>query len=74
MEGHAASMRKIKTAYRTSIEKPEGKIKLGRSRRRWEYNIETDVKNGIRKCGLDSSCPEDVPSAGSYRLCACVCV
>jgi hypothetical protein len=31
-------------AYRVSVGKPEGKISLGRPRRRWEDNIKMDLK------------------------------
>jgi hypothetical protein len=31
-------------AYRTVVEKPEGKRRLGRSRRRWVDNIKTDLR------------------------------
>jgi 3-oxoacyl-ACP reductase-like protein len=31
-------------AYRVLVGKPEGKRPLGRSRRRWEYNIRMDLK------------------------------
>jgi hypothetical protein len=30
--------------YRVLVGKPEGKSPLGRSRRRWEDNIKTDIK------------------------------
>jgi hypothetical protein len=35
--------------YRVLVGKPRGKRPLGRSRRRWEYNIKTDLQ-GV-KCG-----------------------
>jgi hypothetical protein len=38
-------------AYKFVVEKPQGKRPLGRSRRRWDYNINTGVKtivwNGV---------------------------
>jgi hypothetical protein len=33
----------IRNAYKISVRTPEGKRQLGRPRRRWEYNIETDL-------------------------------
>jgi hypothetical protein len=34
-----------RNAYRILVGKPEGKISLGRPRRRWEYNIKTDIRD-----------------------------
>jgi hypothetical protein len=31
-------------AYRVFVEKPEGKVPLGRPRRRWEDNIKVDLQ------------------------------
>jgi hypothetical protein len=39
-------------AYRISMEKPEGKGPLGKSRRRWEDNIRKDLRE-IRWGGMD---------------------
>jgi len=36
-------------AYRVLVGKPEGKIPLGRTRRRWENNIEID----LQEVGID---------------------
>jgi hypothetical protein len=33
-----------RNAYRISVGKPEGKIQLGRPRRRWEDNIKMDIR------------------------------
>jgi hypothetical protein len=33
-----------RNAYRILVGKPEGKIALGRSRRRWVYNIKMDQR------------------------------
>ena len=33
-----------KCAYRVFVEKPEGKIQLGRPRHRWEDNIKMDLR------------------------------
>jgi hypothetical protein len=41
--GHAARMGKKRNAYRLLVGKPEGKRPLGRSRRRWVYNIKMDL-------------------------------
>ena len=37
--GHVARMEQSKNAYRVLVGKPEGKIPLGRPRRRWEESI-----------------------------------
>ena len=37
--GHVARVGERRGVYRFSVEKPEGKSPLGRSRRKWEYNI-----------------------------------
>jgi hypothetical protein len=34
----------VRKAYRIIVEKPEGKVPLGRSRHRWEHNIKMDLK------------------------------
>jgi hypothetical protein len=42
--GHAARMAVKRTAYRILVGKPEEKRPLGRLRRRWDDNINTDLK------------------------------
>jgi hypothetical protein len=37
--GHEAQIEAKRNAYRLLMEKPEGRRPLGRSRRRWAYNI-----------------------------------
>jgi len=39
-----ARMGERKCAYRVFVEKAEGKIPLGRPRRRWEENIKMDLQ------------------------------
>jgi hypothetical protein len=39
-------------AYRVLVGKPEGRRPLGRSRRRWEDNIKTDLRE-VRCGGVD---------------------
>jgi hypothetical protein len=34
-------------SYRILVGKPEGRRPLGRPRRRWKYNIETDLEVGL---------------------------
>jgi hypothetical protein len=47
--GHVARMGEKKYAYRILVGKPEGKIPLGKPRRRWVDNIKTDLKrDGMR--------------------------
>jgi len=43
MTGHVACMGERRGVYRVLVGKPEGKRKLGRSRRRWEGNIKMDL-------------------------------
>ena len=42
--GHVARMGDRREVYRVFVGKPEGKRPLGRSRRRWEDNIKTDLQ------------------------------
>ncbi|KAJ4436520.1 hypothetical protein ANN_16551 [Periplaneta americana] len=42
--GHVARMGESRNAYRVLVGRPEGKIPLGRSRRRWEDNIRMDLR------------------------------
>jgi hypothetical protein len=42
----------MRYAYEVSVEKPEGKRQLGRSRRRWEGNTGIDIRQ-IRCEGVD---------------------
>ena len=45
--GHVAGMEQYRNAYRVLVGKSEGKIPLGRSRRRWEDNIRMDEVGGL---------------------------
>jgi hypothetical protein len=49
--GHEARIGERRYAYRVLVGKPEGKIPLGRHRRRWEDNIKMDVGSAMR--GMD---------------------
>jgi hypothetical protein len=40
-----------RVAYRVLVGRPEGKRRLGRPRRRWEYNIKMDLK----ETGIDGA-------------------
>ena len=42
--GHVARMEQSRNAYRVLVGKPEGKRPLGRPRRRWEGNINMDLR------------------------------
>ena len=42
--GHVARMWATRGVYRVLVGKPEGKIPLGRRRRRWEDNIKMDLQ------------------------------
>jgi hypothetical protein len=42
--GHVARMGAKRNAYRILVGKPEGKIPLGRPRRRWVDNIKMDIR------------------------------
>jgi hypothetical protein len=48
--GHVARMVEERKMYRVLVGKPEGKIPLGRPRRRWKYGIRMD----LREIGLVS--------------------
>jgi hypothetical protein len=41
---HVADLGERRVAYRVLVGKPEGKILLGRPRRRWESNIKSDLQ------------------------------
>ena len=41
--GHVARMEQSRNAYRVLVRKPEGKMPLGRPRRRWEDSIKMDL-------------------------------
>jgi hypothetical protein len=41
---HVARMGEKRNAYMILVRKPEGKIPLGRTRRRWMYNIKMDLR------------------------------
>jgi hypothetical protein len=41
--GHVACIGKKTNLYKVFLRKSEGKKLLGRPRRRWEYNIKTDI-------------------------------
>jgi hypothetical protein len=41
--GLVARMGEKRNAYRILVENPEGKRPLGRPRRRWVYNVKTDL-------------------------------
>ncbi|KAJ4429543.1 hypothetical protein ANN_21712 [Periplaneta americana] len=49
--GHVARIGESRNAYRVLVGRPEGKRPLGRARRRWEDNIEMDM----REVGYDDS-------------------
>jgi len=42
--GHVASMGERRGIYRVVMWKPEGKISIGRPRRRWEDNMKMDLQ------------------------------
>jgi hypothetical protein len=43
--GHVARMGEDRDVHRVLVGKPEGKMPLGRPRRRWEYNIKMDLQD-----------------------------
>jgi hypothetical protein len=49
--GHVARMGERRGVYRVLVRSPEGKRPLGRSRRRWEDNINMD----LREIGIDGA-------------------
>jgi len=52
---HVARMGERSVMYRVLVGKPEGKIALGKSRRRWEDDIKMDNEEVGWGNGLDSS-------------------
>jgi hypothetical protein len=42
--GHVAGMGEERKAYKVLVGKPEGKIPLGRPRRRWEDGVRMDIR------------------------------
>jgi hypothetical protein len=50
-EGHVARMVERRGIYRVFVGRPEGKRPLGRPRRRWENNINMD----LREIGIDGA-------------------
>jgi hypothetical protein len=55
LAGHVARMGERRGTYRVLVGKPEGKIPLGRPRRRWEDNINPFQSNFSATCMLPSS-------------------
>jgi hypothetical protein len=52
-------------AYKVVVVKPEGKILLGRPRRRWEDGIRIDRREiGLGGCGFDSTGSVQGPVVG----------
>ena len=51
--GHVARMGEDRGVQRVLVGKPEGKMPLGRPRRRWEDNIKMDVQEVGGSWGLD---------------------
>ena len=49
--GHVARMEEGRGVHKVLVGKPEGKIPLGRPRRRWEDNIKMDLDEVGRGCG-----------------------
>jgi hypothetical protein len=63
--GHVARMGEERKVYKVLAVKPEGKIPLGRPRRRWEDGIRMDLREtGLGGCGLDSTGSGQRPLAG----------
>jgi hypothetical protein len=52
---HLARIGRKRNAYRILMGKPEGKVPLGRPRRRWKVNIKMDLINRMDWYGLGSS-------------------
>jgi hypothetical protein len=51
LTGHVERMGERRGVYKVLVGKPGGKRPLGRSRRRWEYNIKMDLQEVER--GMD---------------------
>jgi hypothetical protein len=62
---HVARMGEEGKFCKVLVGKPEGKRPLGRTRRRWEYDIRIDLSEiGLGGCGLDSTGSGQGPVAG----------
>jgi hypothetical protein len=47
LAGHVARMEERRVAYRVMMGKPEGRIPLGRQRRRFEDNLKMDLQKVV---------------------------
>jgi hypothetical protein len=60
-----ARMGEERKVYKVLVGNPEGKIPLGRARRRWEDGIRMDVREiGLGVCGVDSTGSGQGPVGG----------
>ena len=57
--GHVARMEEGRGVHKVLVRKPEGKIPLGRLRRRWEDNVKMDLQEVGRGCGDWTELAED---------------
>jgi hypothetical protein len=55
-------MGEMKSVYSILVGKPEGKGLLGRSKRRWEYNIRKDLREIVWECMDWMQLAQDVDS------------
>ena len=56
---HVARMGEGRVVHRVLVGKPEGKIPLGRPRRRWEDNIKMDLREVGGGCGDSMELAQD---------------
>jgi hypothetical protein len=59
LAGHVACMGEGRGVHMVLVGKPEGKIPLGRPRRRWEGNIKMDVREVRGSCGDSMELAQD---------------
>jgi len=55
------------STHRFLVAKPEGKRPVGKLRCQWKGDIQTDLKNMVWVCGLDSSGSEWDSVAGCFE-------
>jgi hypothetical protein len=59
----------MRNSYKIFVRGLEGKRPLGRSRCRWEGNFIMDLRETVKRCGLDVSGSEHGPVAGCCVHC-----
>jgi hypothetical protein len=55
LSAYVACVREMRHARRILMGKPKGNRSVGRPKRRWEDNIQMDLRNWMGQYGFDSS-------------------